>query len=365
MGEIILENIVKKFGKITAVNNVSFKIEDNEFVALVGPSGCGKTTCLRMIAGLEEPTQGRILIDGRDVTYTPPRQRDIAMVFQNYALYPHMNVRKNMSFGLRLKKMPPAEITARVDKAAKMLSIEELMTRKPKELSGGQRQRVAIGRAIVREPSAFLFDEPLSNLDAKLRVQMRGELATLHESLDATSVYVTHDQVEAMTLADRIIVMRDGNILQIGPPLEVYEHPANLFVAGFIGSPTMNLLNARVEESNGDLRVKGHGFEFTAPEALKPGFSKAAGQDVILGIRPEHIYDRGARGNFPGGELIQVRIEVFEQLGSEVILRGRLGDDSILAKVEAHTSAELHKDFELLVDSNKLHLFDKASENAF
>jgi multiple sugar transport system ATP-binding protein len=318
-----------------------------------------------MIAGLDDPTEGRILIDEKDVTFSPPRQRDIAMVFQNYALYPHMSVRKNMSFGLRLKKTPQAEITARVATAAKMLSIEELLERKPKELSGGQRQRVAIGRAIVREPSAFLFDEPLSNLDAKLRVQMRGELATLHENLNATSVYVTHDQVEAMTLANRMVVMRHGDIMQIGSPLEVYEQPINQFVAGFIGSPSMNFLEAWVEEKNSRLTVKGQRFEFGVPEALCERIRKAKNRNVLLGVRPEHIYDQGLKGDFPGAESIHVRIDVFEQLGSEVILRGRLGGDSILAVVDAHTTARLHENFELVVDANRLHLFDKATQSAY
>ena len=365
MGEIKIENLVKKFGAVTAVNNVSLEIEDHEFMALVGPSGCGKTTWLRMIAGLDKPTSGRIIIDGRDVTHLPAKERDIAMVFQSYALYPHMDVRKNMSFGLRMKKTPKDEIESRVAEAARVLSIEGLLDRKPKELSGGQRQRVAIGRAIVRKPVAFLFDEPLSNLDAKLRVQMRGELASLHDKLAATSIYVTHDQVEAMTLGDRIVIMGQGDILQVGAPLEVYEKPRNQFVAGFIGSPTMNFLNARVEGKGNGLQVKSDHFNITVPPNLAPRFAKALGREVVLGIRPEHLHDPKSEEPIPTNQALLVNIEVFEQLGSEVILRGHCGSELVLATVDSHTTAQLHQEFTLRVETERLHLFDKETQAAF
>jgi len=365
MAEIKLKNVVKKFGKVTAVNNINLEVKHKEFLALVGPSGCGKSTCLRMIVGLDKPTKGEIYIRERNVTNDPPKDRDIAMVFQNYALYPHMNVYKNMSFGLRLKKLPKEEIKKRVIESAKILGIEELLDRKPKELSGGQRQRVAIGRAIVRKPVAFLFDEPLSNLDAKLRVQMRGELATLHDRLETTSVYVTHDQVEAMTLADRIVVMSQGNIMQVGAPLEVYEKPKNLFVAGFIGSPAMNFLEAKVIEESGRLVVKGDNFILSIPEQHWERYGKAKNEEVILGLRPENVFDKNIKGNFPGGEVIRTTIAVFEPLGPEVLLRARCGSNLILARVDSHTQAQVHQEFELLVDTNFIRLFNKQTEKAY
>ena len=265
MGELLLENLSKNFDTVAAVKEVSLSIHDGEFVVLLGPSGCGKTTTLRMIAGLEEITGGKIYLDGRLLNDVLPGDRDIAMVFQNYALYPHMTVYKNMAFGLRMRKTPRQEIVGRVKRAADILAISHLLERYPRELSGGQRQRVAVGRAIVRHPRVFLFDEPLSNLDAKLRVQTRVELLKLHRQLAATSVYVTHDQVEAMTMADRIVIMLDGTLQQVGPPIEVYQKPANRFVAAFIGSPSMNFLPIRLESEGGKLQVKGHGFQITLP----------------------------------------------------------------------------------------------------
>ncbi|MBW2059585.1 MAG: sn-glycerol-3-phosphate ABC transporter ATP-binding protein UgpC [Deltaproteobacteria bacterium] len=365
MAEIRLSNVTKKFGDVTAVNNINLVAQDKEFLALVGPSGCGKTTTLRMIAGLEEPTEGDIYIEERKVNNVAPKDRDIAMVFQNYALYPHMNVYKNMSFGLRLRKFPKEEIDQRVNEGAKMLGIEELLGRKPKELSGGQRQRVAMGRAIVRKPKVFLFDEPLSNLDAKLRVAMRGELAKLHERLETTIVYVTHDQVEAMTLASRIVVMNQGHIMQIGTPLEVYNNPKNLFVAGFIGSPAMNFLDARVVEDNGVLVVQGEGFKLPIPKHLYERFGKAKDQEVILGIRPEHIYDKEIKGPFPGGEVLKATVDVFEPLGSEVILQAACGPYEITACVDPRTRARVHDDVEFLVDMNLIHLFNKETEYVY
>ena len=275
MAEVRLANIVKRYGSNTVVDQVSLSVEDKEFLVLVGPSGCGKTTTLRMIAGLEEVTDGEIYIDKQDVTYAHPKDRDVAMVFQNYALYPHMNVYMNMAFGLRLKKFPKPEIDTRVKNVAAILGIDHLLRRKPKQLSGGERQRVAMGRAIVRKPRAFLFDEPLSNLDAKLRVIMRGELSKLHEKLETTSIYVTHDQIEAMTLADRIVVMNEGRISQIGEPMEVYNSPANIFVAGFIGNPAMNFIDVRIVEENGELCAKNNGIKFVIPQRLRSPLCKS------------------------------------------------------------------------------------------
>jgi len=357
--------VTKKFGNVMAVDNITLKAEDKEFLALVGPSGCGKTTTLRMIAGLEEPTGGDIHIADRKVNNVPPKDRDIAMVFQNYALYPHMNVYKNMSFGLRLRRFSKGEIDNRVAEGARILGIEELLGRKPRELSGGQRQRVAMGRAIVRKPKVFLFDEPLSNLDAKLRVAMRGELAKLHERLETTIVYVTHDQIEAMTLAQRIVVMDQGLIMQIGTPLEVYDNPKNLFVAGFIGSPAMNFLEVRVVEENGSFFVTGDHFKLALPEGLRDRFGKAKDRETILGIRPEHIHDKEMKGPFPGGEVLRATIEVFEPVGSEVILRAVCGSNQITACVDPHTKARVHDEIDFLVDTKCLHLFDKKTEEVY
>ena len=362
MAEIRLANVTKKFGNVTAVNGIDLTANDKEFIALVGPSGCGKTTTLRMIAGLEELTEGRIYIGDRDVTRVSPKDRDIAMVFQNYALYPHMNVYKNMSFGLSLRKFSKDDIAERIGDAAGILDITELLERKPKELSGGQRQRVAIGRAIVRKPLVFLFDEPLSNLDAKLRVQMRAEIAKLHERLQTTVVYVTHDQVEAMTLADRIVIMDKGNIMQAGAPLDVYDNPDNLFVAGFIGSPSMNFMDAVVRQDGGDLVAVGERFRFTVAEDRRERYQKAVGKDVVLGIRPEHIFDKELKGPFSGGESITVTVDVYEPMGSQVILRAMCGPHQITASVDPHTRARVHDEFEFLVDSTRIHLFDKTTQ---
>jgi len=365
MAEIELRDVTKRFGKVTAVDRINLTVEDKEFLALVGPSGCGKTTTLRMIAGLEELTEGDIYIGDLKVNDIPPKDRDIAMVFQNYALYPHMSVYKNMSFGLRLRKFPKGQIDARVKEGARILGIEELLGRKPKELSGGQRQRVAMGRAIVRKPQAFLFDEPLSNLDAKLRVQMRGELAKLHEQLETTIVYVTHDQIEAMTLAERIVVMKDGVIMQMGTPLEVYNNPKNIFVAGFIGSPAMNLLDVRVMEQNGSLFVQGENFRMAVPADLRDRYLKVKDREAILGIRPQHIFDKGIRGPFPGGEPLRATVEVIEPVGSEVILLATCGSAQVTAMVDPQTLAKPHAEIEFLVDMNQMHLFNKSTEEVF
>lgn len=359
MAEIRLTNINKKFGENWVVRDFNLKVEDREFVVLVGPSGCGKTTTLRMIAGLEEATCGEIYIGEKMVNDIPAKDRDIAMVFQSYALYPHMNVFNNMAFGLQNRKFPRDEITCRVKEAAAILGIDEFLRRKPRELSGGQRQRVAMGRAIVRKPQAFLFDEPLSNLDAKLRVQMRSELSKLHERLKTTIVYVTHDQIEAMTLANRIVIMNEGRIMQEGKPLEVYKNPLNIFVAGFIGSPSMNLLETKVIEENGRLSVDGGSFRLSIPENLQGRYRARVNDEVIFGIRPEHINDRSLAADFPGRDELKAMVDVIEPVGSEVILIVTVGDRQIISKADTHTRASLHQPIELSVDMNNMHLFDK------
>jgi multiple sugar transport system ATP-binding protein len=365
MAEIRLQDVVKRFGKVPAVDRINLTVKDSEFVVLVGPSGCGKSTTLRMVAGLEEVSEGRIYIGDREVSRVPPKDRDIAMVFQNYALYPHMNVFKNMSFGLRLQKLPKEEIKRRVLEAARILGIENLLERKPKELSGGQRQRVAMGRAIVRQPRAFLFDEPLSNLDAKLRVQMRAELAKLHQSLNKTVLYVTHDQVEAMTLATRIVVMNQGRVMQIGTPREVYNRPSNLFVAGFIGSPAMNFLKVRVVEKDGRLQLKGNSFDLTVPEPASHRFLPVKDKEAIFGIRPEHLFHISETDAFPDAGRLRVRVEVIEYVGAETILIGACGPDQITACVSAHTAAKPMTDTELLIDMDKMYLYDASSGESY
>jgi len=365
MAGILLKNVTKRYGKVPAVDRINLTVKDMEFVVLVGPSGCGKSTTLRMIAGLEQATEGQICIGDRDVSNVPPKNRDIAMVFQNYALYPHMNVYKNMSFGLRIRKFPKQEIEKRVEEAAKILGIGDLLDRKPKELSGGQRQRVAMGRAIVRQPQAFLFDEPLSNLDAKLRVQMRAELARLHQRLKKTIIYVTHDQVEAMTLATQIVVMNQGQIMQIGAPKDVYKNPGNRFVAGFIGSPAMNFLNACVVERDDGLAVKGEGFELTIPDHLKANYMKAKNQEAVFGIRPEHIFDLKEKQPFQGGEILKVTVDVFEYVGSETILVAKCASDQIIACMNPMTEARPQGEMEWLVDMNRMYLFDRSTGEVF
>ena len=365
MAEIRLKKVTKKFGENTAVDQINLTARDKEFVVLVGPSGCGKTTTLRMIAGLEEVTEGEIFIGDRKVNQVPPKDRDIAMVFQNYALYPHMTVYKNLAFGLKQRRVPKSDINLRVNKAAKMLGIDELLKRKPKELSGGQRQRVAMGRAIVRNPSVFLFDEPLSNLDAKLRVQMRGELARLHQQLETTIVYVTHDQIEAMTLADRIVIMNEGEIMQIGEPMDVYENPGNLFVAGFIGSPAMNFFKIKLIDKNGTLAIKGEQFELKVPDHLQKKFSAAKGRNLIFGIRPEHVYDLNLKGSFTGGEKLKCNIEVVEPIGSEVILLANSGSNQLTARVDPATQVKPQMTVDLILDMNRMHLFDEETKQSY
>jgi len=363
MAEVVLEHVWKIYeGKVEAVRDATFVVEDKEFLVLLGPSGCGKTTTLRMIAGLEEITKGEIKIDGRVVNDVEPKDRDIAFVFQNYALYPHMTVYENMAFGLKLRKVPKNEIEERVHEAAKILEIEELLDRKPRQLSGGQRQRVAVGRAIVRHPKVFLFDEPLSNLDAKLRVQMRSELKKLHSRLEATIVYVTHDQVEAMTMADKIVIMKDGIIQQIGTPYEVYNTPANMFVAGFIGSPAMNFIEGKIVRGEGGLWVQTSGLQLKIPTEYEEKLSSCVDKDIIFGIRPENVYDKMFAIAPKPENTAEVTIDVVEPLGSETLLHAIAGKDKIVARVNAKSLAKDGQKMDLVFDMSTMHIFDKATE---
>jgi multiple sugar transport system ATP-binding protein len=359
MASVDFKHVTKKFGEVIAVNDIDFTVRDKEFLILVGPSGCGKSTTLRMVAGLEDITQGEIYIGDRRVNTIPPKDRDIAMVFQNYALYPHMDVYENMSFALRLRKYPKAEIEERVQEAAHLLEIETLLDRKPKELSGGQRQRVAVGRAIVRKPQVFLFDEPLSNLDAKLRTQMRTELSKIHEKLLTTIIYVTHDQAEAMTMGDRIVVMRDGIVQQIDTPQHLYDHPVNEFVAGFIGSPSMNFLDCTVVEEDHTRYVDTGIFTVSIP----PDFdlSKYVNKEMIFGIRPEDLHDSEFTSDIKHENRLTARVTVREPMGSDVYLYLEKEGKEILARVNAATRADVGNDVDILVDPQKMHLFEKTT----
>ena len=350
-----LKGVGKAFGAVRVVRELDLDVFQGEFVVLLGESGCGKSTTLRMIAGLDEVSEGRIFIKGRDVTDLPPKARDIAMVFQNYALYPHMDVAHNMSFALELAGVDAADITRRVNEAATVLNIAHLLQRKPKELSGGQRQRVAIGRCIVREPSVFLFDEPLSNLDAKLRAHMRTELALLHERLGKTTIYVTHDQVEAMTLASRIVIFDKGRIQQVGAPSEVFNQPANLFVAAFIGMPSMNLLEGQMQLDGGRAWIKGAGFALPVPGAPDP---RLQGQTLIAGIRPQTLQLAAGAGQ------LQLQVDVVEYLGMESLLVGQLvgaGDGRVTAVVPGQRADLMRQTVNLEMDPQALHVFDKQS----
>ena len=413
MAEVTLEDVTKVFGEdVVAVDKMNLDIPDGEFVVFVGPSGCGKSTALRMIAGLEDITGGKVFIGDQVVNDLPPRQRDIAMVFQNYALYPHMNVRENMGFALKLRKMDKSEISRRVEEAARILSIERFLDRKPKALSGGQRQRVALGRAIVREPKAFLMDEPLSNLDAKLRVQMRTEIAKLHNRIGTTSIYVTHDQTEAMTMADRIVVLKDGKVQQIDSPQQMYDHPNNVFVAGFIGSPAMNFLRARLEKENGGYTVTFGSTRMPLSREVVAEVKDRRGQDlgehvgeIVLGIRPEHMEDAQteaaeALGVTDGSNSVDVEAQVIESMGSEKYIyfeppreqavhlssvaemtddeggEGDAGEDSMgwsaedvggnlmVARVAPESTAREGQTMRLVVDPSKIRIFDLETEQA-
>jgi len=360
MAAITLEKLNKHYGALFhAVKDVDLKIADKEFVALVGPSGCGKSTTLRMIAGLEDISSGDIRIGSRIVNHLPPRDRDVAMVFQNYALYQHMSVYDNLAFGLRNKKAPEAEIKAAIDRAAGMLGLHELLARKPKQLSGGQQQRVALGRCIVRNPQVFLFDEPLSNLDAKLRAQMRIEIKRLHAEIPTTSVFVTHDQVEAMTLGDRVVIMRDGRIQQIGTPLQVYGKPANKFVAGFIGAPAMNFIEVTVRAEAGSTAVEAAGLKLTPNAAEARALSAHNGRKLIMGMRPEHL----VLGEGAPGLGFDARVEVVEQLGSEILLETAVGTTSItVARVPAETKVARGDQVRVSAQPGRLHFFDPETE---
>jgi len=365
MAGLELKNIVKKYPNgFVAVHDFNLKVEDKEFIIFVGPSGCGKTTTLRMVAGLEEITEGELYIGDRLMNDVAPKDRDIAMVFQNYALYPHMSVYDNMAFGLKLRKTPKSEIEKRVQEAARILDIEHLLDRKPKALSGGQRQRVAMGRAIVREPKVFLMDEPLSNLDAKLRVQMRTEITKLHQRLQTTFVYVTHDQTEAMTLGTRIVVMKDGLIMQVDSPVNLYNRPQNLFVAGFIGSPQMNLVEVGVERVGGDVCLMFGEHSIKLPEAKARAVEEGGyiGKTVILGIRPEDLKDEEVfLAQFPDAK-ISCEVEVTELLGAEVYLYLSCVGQSMTARVNPRSTAKSGDTITMALDTQRIHVFDKETE---
>jgi len=362
MAQVVLEKVSKIFsGDVVAVDEASIEVADREFVVLVGPSGCGKSTFLRMIAGLEEASSGKISIDGRVVNDVAPKDRDIAMVFQNYALYPHMTVFDNMAFSLEMRKRPKEEIKQRVQEAAEILGIEPLLSRKPKQLSGGQRQRVAVGRAIVRKPGVFLFDEPLSNLDAKLRVQTRIELKKLHERLATTAVYVTHDQIEAMTMGDRIVVMRDGLIQQIGSPLELYDTPANKFVAGFIGSPAMNFFDADIIREGDAISLQSNEVRIDLPAEISQQLANYNQKQIAVGIRPE---DLTVCAEHAPGQTIQGTVEVVEPVGNETYVAFNAGSFSLIAAVGRKSLIKTHSNLVIAPSMENLHLFDIESKKA-
>jgi len=359
MAEVILENVTKSFGDVTVVKGIDLRIQDGEFMVLVGPSGCGKTTLLRLVAGLEELSDGRIVIDGRVVNHVPPKDRDLAMVFQNYALYPHMNVRDNMAFALKMRKVARDEIERRVAEAARILGIESLLDRKPKQLSGGQRQRVALGRTIVRKPAVFLFDEPLSNLDAKLRGQMRAEISKLHFQLKTTSIYVTHDQVEAMTMGSKIAIINEGVIQQCGTPLDIYEAPANQFVAGFIGSPPMNFFTAVVREEGGQPVMAGAGFKIPWSGSLAEAVLRRGAGEYLFGIRPENLHDAEFFRRTDGCEPFTGQVEVVEPMGAETYVHAVAGPDRFVARVTPKTRARVGQPMQLVMEMGRVHVFDK------
>jgi len=366
MAQVRLSNLSKRFGQTEAVKGVDLEVQDHEFLVLVGPSGCGKTTVLRMIAGLEEPTAGEIAIGERRVNELSPKDRDIAMVFQNYALYPHMSVYDNMAFSLRLSKVPASEIDDRVREAARMLGIEELLRRKPGQLSGGQRQRVAVGRAVVREPAVFLMDEPLSNLDAKLRIQTRAELIKLHRRLGITTVYVTHDQVEAMTMGDRIAVMRHGLVQQCDTPQEIFDHPANRFVAGFIGSPPMNFIEATLSEQDGAVWVDAPPTRLRLPAELAAaeGVRARIGGPAVFGVRPTDIHDASLPGPVSPdeGNTLATVVEVVEPMGAESMVYLRAGDHSLVASLDSATCAAEGEELQVVLNLSRSHLFDASTD---
>ena len=364
MASVALEGVTKVFpGGVKAVDDVSLEVLDKELLVLVGPSGCGKSTTLRMVAGLEEATQGTIKIGERVVNDVLPKDRDIAMVFQNYALYPNMTVYQNMAFGLKMRRYPKAEIRVRVDEAARILGIGQLLDRKPAALSGGERQRVAVGRAIVRKPAVFLFDEPLSNLDAKLRMEMRAELSRLHQRLQTTMIYVTHDQVEAMTLGDRIVVMDKGRVQQMAPPLTLYDRPENMFVAGFIGTPPMNFLRGELEGGPDGLTFREETVRIPVPKAWQPRLTGFVGRKVVFGIRPEDIGPEGEGNGRASGETarLSATVNVVEPLGDEMIVYLSTGAQDLIAKVDAHQRMAVNEKITVVLDLRKAHVFDPES----
>jgi multiple sugar transport system ATP-binding protein len=364
MAKVAFENVVKKFGDVTAVNNLNIDVADKEFLVLVGPSGCGKTTALRCLAGLEEITSGDIKIGERVVNDVAPKDRDIAMVFQSYALYPHLSVYDNMAFGLKLRKVPRDEIKRRVQEAADILGIQDLLERKPRQLSGGQRQRVAVGRAIVREPKVFLFDEPLSNLDAKLRVAMRAEISKLHQRLQTTFIYVTHDQIEAMTMASRIAVINRGLLQQLDTPQNLYDHPNNLFVAGFIGSPAMNFFPGKLRRDDGKLVVDASDFAVPIPAKKSKPYESSVGKDIIFGIRPENIHDADFVPPNIDVAKVAVKVDVTELMGNEIFLYLVSGKNTFVSRVDPRSQLRVGQEASVAFDMDNFHIFDAASEEA-
>ena len=359
MAGVTLKDVAKRYGNVPVIENINLEIHDHEFMVLVGPSGCGKSTLLRMVAGLEEISSGTISIAGRVVNDLPPKDRDISMVFQSYALYPHMTVRENLDFGLRVRETPPAEIGRLVEEAAQTLEITHLLGRKPKELSGGQRQRVALGRALVRKPAVFLFDEPLSNLDAKLRVQMRAEIKKLQHRLQTTSIYVTHDQTEAMTMGHRIAILNAGKLQQVGSPLEVYERPVNVFVANFIGSPQMNLIRGTVEAGGGAIAARG--FRLPVGSEMRALLAGRAGKEVVAGIRPEHIHGKGEAGRGEATQL-EATAEIVETLGDSVVVHGRVGAELLAFRLPPRSPPAFGEVVPISIELTSIHLFDGETE---
>ncbi len=364
MSSVTYEHVSKEFGNVIAVNDLNLNIDDKEFLVFVGPSGCGKTTALRLLAGLEEITKGNIRIGERTVNDVPPKDRDIAMVFQSYALYPHMTVYDNLAFGLKLRRTPKDEIKRRVQEAAEILGIGELLTRKPRQLSGGQRQRVAVGRAIVREPQVFLFDEPLSNLDAKLRIAMRSEITKLHHRLQTTFIYVTHDQMEAMTMATRIAVINKGMLQQLDTPQNLYDRPDNMFVAGFIGAPAMNFFKARLRKEGGKLLVDTGSFTVPVPPDRNKAYQDYVGKPVVFGIRPEDIYNPIFVPPGIHAALVEAKVDVTELMGNEIWIYLVSGENSIVARVDPRTDFHMGDKVQVALNMDKCHLFDLDTEQA-
>ncbi len=364
MASVTYNNVVKKFGDLTIIKNLNISVQDKEFLVLVGPSGCGKTTALRLLAGLEEITGGEIVIGDRVVNDVAPKDRDIAMVFQSYALYPHLSVYDNMAFGLKLRKTPKEEIKRRVNEAAEILGITDLLQRKPRQLSGGQRQRVAVGRAIVREPKVFLFDEPLSNLDAKLRVQMRAEISKLHQRLQTTFIYVTHDQTEAMTMASRIAVINKGNLQQLDTPQNLYDSPNNLFVAGFIGSPAMNFFPAKLTKSGDKIVVDTGDFQVRIPDSHSAPYKSMDGRSVIFGIRPENIHDPEFAPQNINGEKVASKVDVTELMGNETLIYLVSGRNTFVGRVDPRSKLRVNDTTQVIFDMDKFHIFDGNTEEA-